>query len=140
MNNFLGPLDVRYIDGKHWEVITGFTYRVGSSVGAKHITIPRGFVTDFASMPLGILFKSPGGPWDKPAIVHDLLYRRGWIEHERVRQTITRADADAVFDEAMEVAGVPGWKHTLIYLAVRVGGRKPWNRYREADLRVEKAS
>jgi hypothetical protein len=139
MNNFMGPLTVSYIDGRHWCVVDGFTYRVGDPQGRYFITIPRGFVTDFASMPLNIVFRSPGGKWDKPAVVHDLLYRRGWIEHEQHRRPITRAEADQVFREAMEVAGVDPIRRTLIYAGVRLGGGKTWNAYREAE-RVEKVS
>lgn len=133
VNNFCGDLLVRYIDGTHWEVAQGFTYRVGSPNGAAFIRIPAGFVTDFASMPFGVVFKSPGGKWDKPAIVHDLLYRRGWIEVDQHRRTITRAEADQVFREAMEVAGVDSIRRTIIYAGVRLGGGPAWTRHREAD-------
>lgn len=133
MNNFTGELYLRYIDGRHWEVTEGFTYRVGDPNGAAFIHIPRGFVTDFASMPLGVVFKSPGGLWDKPAIVHDLLYKRGWIEVEQHRRVIARSDADAIFREAMAVAGVGWLTRQTIWLGVRVGGWKPWNAYRKAD-------
>lgn len=138
MNNFLGDLCVKYIDGKHWEVTEGFTYRVGEPNGRAFVRIPKGFVTDFASMPLNVIFRSPGGKWDKPAVVHDLLYRRGWIEHEQHRQIITREDADQIFREAMEVADVDPFRRTIIYAGVRLGGGKTWARYREAD-HVEKA-
>jgi hypothetical protein len=81
-NNFLGDLLLQYddaSDGRRWIVLQGFTYRLGSPDGPEFITIPRGFVTDFASMPLGIVFKSPGGKWDKPAVVHDALYKLGLV-------------------------------------------------------------
>lgn len=140
MNNFTGDLLVKYIDGTHWEVAEGFTYRVGSPMGAAFVAIPRGFVTDFASMPLGVVFKSPGGKWDKPAIVHDVLYKRGWINYEKVRRSITRKEADAIFLEAMEVAGVPSATRIVIYLGVRVGGWKAWNEHRKADLNAKPAA
>lgn len=142
MNGFCGKLKVEYIDGKHWLVLHGFTYRVGDANGKAFIKIPSGFVTDFASMPLGILFKSPGGLWDKPAIVHDLLYRRGWIEVERHHQFITRKDADDIFKEAMEMAGVNWLARQIIYAGVRIGGVATWDRYRKADdaTPVEKIS
>lgn len=135
MNNFTGDLLVKYLDGgKRWEVAEGFTYRVGSPNGAAFVTIPRGFVTDFASMPLGIVFKSPGGKWDKPAIVHDVLYKRGWIDYEKARKRLTRKECDQIFLEAMEVAGVNWLARRIIYAGVRVGGWKAWNEHRKADL------
>ena len=134
MNNFTGPLDVRYLDdGHHWEVLRGFTYRVGDPNSAMFVHIPKGFVTDFASFPLGILLKSPGGKWDKPAVVHDLLYKRGWIERDKHRVTLERKDCDDIFKEAMQVAGVDWFRRQIIYAGVRIGGWKPWAKYRKAD-------
>lgn len=37
-----------------------------------------------------------------------------------------RAEADAIFREAMEVVGVPAWKRTIMYRAVRLGGGGGW--------------
>lgn len=133
VNGFCGDLLVKYIDGKHWMVVHGFTYRVGEPNGEMFVCIPNGFVTDFASFPLGIFMKSPGGLWDKAAVIHDLLYRRGWIERGHHRVTLSRADCDAIFKEAMHVAGVNWLQRQIIYAGVRVGGWKPWNAYRKAD-------
>jgi hypothetical protein len=138
VNNFTGKLIVEHIDdGKRWRVVHGFTYRVGDPNSEMFVTIPRDFVTDFASFPLGIVFQSPGGKWDKAAVVHDLLYRRGWIERARHRVTLTRKDCDDIFRDAMQVAGVGWFPRHVIYLGVRLGGSTTWNTYRRAD--VEKA-
>ncbi len=48
--NFNGDLLVKYIDGTRWEVAETFTYRLGR----EYVRIARGFVTDFASMPIGV--------------------------------------------------------------------------------------
>lgn len=40
----------------------------------------------------------------------------------------TRAEADAVFAEAMQVVGVPAWRRTVMYRAVRMGGGNGWGR------------
>jgi hypothetical protein len=133
MNGFLGDLLVKYIDGKHWEVAQGFTYRVGDPNSEMFVKIPSGFVTDFASFPLGVVFKSPGGKWDKAALVHDLIYKRGWIERGQHRVTLTRKDCDLIFKEAMDVAGVGWFPRQVIYLGVRLGGWKPWGQYRSSD-------
>ena len=137
MNNFLGDLLVRYIDGCQWEVAEGFTYRIGDANSRTLVRIPRGFVTDFASMPLGIVFKSPGGKWDKPAVVHDLLYKQGYVESDMLQKRITRKDADLIFKEAMAVAGVNWFARHLIYAGVRMGGRGIWKTYRWVDTDVE---
>jgi hypothetical protein len=135
VNGFTGPLRIDYIDGTQWRIVEGFTYRVGDPNGEMFVQIPLGFVTDFASFPLGVLFKSPGGKWDKPAVIHDLLYQRGWIERSRHRVSLDRKDCDDIFKEAMQVAGVNWFARQMIYAGVRVGGWKPWDRYRKAEQR-----
>lgn len=125
-------------------------YRVGSADSAETITVPAGFETDFASIPWGLwnLFP-PLGPWARPAIIHDFLYAtkgKGWFGPPGVRgrrrwitgpirpnssaPVYTRAEADAVFLEAMGVVEppVPVWRRQLMYLAVRLGGGRGWGR------------
>ena len=52
MNNFMGDLLVKYIDGKFWEIAESFTYRLQDADGSEFVRVSKGFVTDFASMPL----------------------------------------------------------------------------------------
>jgi hypothetical protein len=139
VNNFLGPLILEYMDGHHWRIVEGFTYRVGEANSDICVRVPRDFITDFASMPLGVVFKSPGGKWDKPAVVHDVLYRRGYVEAHMLQKRITRKEADDIFKEAMGVSGVNWFAKQIIYAGVRVGGRSTWNNYRWVDGNVEDA-
>lgn len=39
-----------------------------------------------------------------------------------------RAEADAIFREALADLGVPLWKRSLLWAAVRVGGGSGWGR------------
>ena len=133
VNNFLGDLLVKYIDGELWQVVEGFSYRIGDPNGRAYVRVPKGFITDFASMPLGIVFKSPGGKWDKPAVVHDVCYKRGYVDTDRTRKTITRKDADDIFKEAMAVAGVHWFARQIIYAGVRLGGWRVWDNHRLTD-------
>jgi len=122
-------------------------YHVGHPDSPEVITVPAGFVTDFASIPWGLwnLFP-PFGPWARPAIIHDFLYEtrgEGWWQPEGANRQkwITgpirtdfaapiylRYEADAIFLEAMTVVEppVPKWRRTLMYQAVRMGGAKGW--------------
>jgi len=108
-------------------------YRVGSAESGETIVVPAGFLTDFASIPWGLwnLFP-PLGPWARPAIIHDFLYatrgdgwafQRCWITRER---PYARAEADAIFREAMRVVGVDAWRREVMYRAVRLGGGGGW--------------
>lgn len=107
-------------------LLEALEYRVGAVDSAEVITVPAGFVTDFASIPWGLwnLFP-PLGLWARPAIVHDFLYDRGGMTP---RRTYSRKEADMIFREAMEVVGVPAWRREVMFAAVRLGGAGAWNK------------
>jgi hypothetical protein len=90
---------------------------VYASVVAKTVyRVPKGFNTDFASVPrLPFVYLMTGNTAHAPAVVHDFLYRTGAAD---------RTLCDAVFKEAMELTGVPGWRRNLMWAGVRLGGRK----------------
>jgi hypothetical protein len=115
-------------------------YRVHEDDSPEVILVPAGFVTDFASIPWGLwnLFP-PLGPWARPAIVHDFLYATSgtgvWaaagnppLRHITRQADYTRAEADGIFREALQVVGVPGWRRTAMYRAVRLGGGSGWKK------------
>lgn len=100
-----------------------FTYY--SAVLGRLIEVPKGFVTDLASVPR-VLWRilPPFGAYDHAAVVHDFLYRTNGV---------TRAEADAVFREAMVMTQVGRVTRWLLYTGVRMGGWVPWNKYRKAE-------
>jgi hypothetical protein len=65
------------------------------------VLIPRGFRTDFASIPKAFHFAlKPGGILLIPAIVHDWIYRHRFVlgpGGEVIRKDITRSVADDIF-------------------------------------------
>lgn len=80
------------------------------------VTVPPGFVTDFASIPR--IFWSvlrPDGEYAYAAVVHDYLY---WT------QTRSREEADHIFKMAMEDFEIGVSKADVIYNAVRLGGQE----------------
>lgn len=84
--------------------------------GTHRITVPCGFVTDFASTPRFMWrLIPPTGRYTRAAVIHDLLYR--------TKGLATRAQADAVLYEAMKFpCGVGFVTRWAVYLGVRVGG------------------
>ena len=85
---------------------------------AREITVPAGFITDFASVPrLPVAYLLAGGEADEASVVHDYLYH----SHE-----LARADADAVFEEAMAATGQPWWRRKLMWAGVRLFGASPY--------------
>jgi hypothetical protein len=121
MARFLTPLRAEK-SGEYWTVLQPLIY--DSDVACKVFIVPEGFVTDFASVPrLPLAFLLTGDSAHAAATLHDFLYSRGVVD----RQT-----ADAVFKEAAQVSGEPGWKATLMHWGVRTGGWIAWNNHREA--------
>ena len=80
----------------------------------RRITVPEGFVTDFASVPRAPLtYWLFGGIGDEAAVVHDFLYERGLV---------TREQADDVYLEALQACGVAKWRRLAMWTAVRAFG------------------
>ncbi len=108
-------------DGRTFCLEAPYSYYV-TVPGGETITVPAGYVTDFASVPR--LFWTMGiDPLGKPAraaIIHDYLYSTGG----RIKTPpYTKAEADRIFYDAMGALGVGSVKRWLMYQAVRVGGK-----------------
>ena len=127
MVKFEDALELEYVDGRNWKVTQDFYYDTdvlllgyGTYSYEPRVTIPAGFISDFASIPR-ILWAllSPttgllGGDYGKAAVVHDRLYRTKGLS--------TRFQADRVLLEAMTFLKVPRLARWTIYLGVRIGG------------------
>ena len=97
-------------NGRDWRLLQALSFG--------DILVPRGFVTDFASVPRALWWLYP--PWGRygpAAVVHDFEYRR---------QIRTRAEADALFLAGMAVLRVPAARRWTIYLALRCFGGFAW--------------
>ncbi len=121
MSSFTDPLVVEPLpDGRRWRLVEPFRYHVGSYPSETIIAVPKGFITDFASVPRPFWnILPPWGRYGKAAVVHDFCYRRA---------ICTRKRCDKIFLEAMKVLGVPGWKRYVMYLAVRAFGFVAWQK------------
>lgn len=111
------PVDFRpFVDGRNWIVRQPLLYTIG--VSKDSITVPPGFVTDFASIPQ--VFHSllrQNGLYLLPAVVHDYLY---WT------QSCTRDQSDQILNLGMIENKVPGPQRLAIYAAVRAAGSFAW--------------
>jgi hypothetical protein len=117
MSKFIGELIVEPLpDGKFWRVHEQFEYH--SDLLGETIKIPKGFLTDGASIPkLFWNIIQPTGPYFRSAVIHDYLYR--W-------QKFTRKQSDDTFLEGMWVLGCKRWQYVCIYTAVRLFGHWAW--------------
>ena len=100
-----------------WELIEDLFY-ASDVEGVGVLRVPRGFITDLASVPrLPWAYWAVGGLGHEAAVVHDWLYT--------THQT-SRATADKVLREAAQVAGMSAWRAWVMYLGVRAGGMLAW--------------
>ena len=119
-----------FADGSNWMLQSPLIQEIGKN-GRYFVIVPRGFVTDFASIPqpLQILHANISiGRYGNAAVVHDYLY---W------RQDCTREQSDNILATAMMEAGVSFLERQLIYQSVRQFGQAAWDgnrRAREAGL------
>jgi len=120
MSSFTTPLVVSPMpDGRKWRLVFQFCYGVGKKYSHDRITVPVGFVTDFASSPPPVWFIiPPWGKYGKAAIIHDYLYQT---------KQRSRKEADLIFREAMTVLGVAKWRVFLMYYGVRIFGFLAWH-------------
>jgi hypothetical protein len=109
-------LYLRFIDGCQWRLTEPYYYSGEKWCGK----VPRGFITDFASVPR-ILWNilPPTGQYGPAAVIHDYLYRTA---------AVPRCDADWTFLEAMTRLGVPYLVRHAMYRAVRLFGGAAYHR------------
>lgn len=115
MSQFTSPLIVKSLGDGLWEIQVAFEYYTYED-GKKIIyTIPKGFVTNFASVPriLQSVFQV-FGKHGKAAVLHDYLY--SFSAH------VCKKKADLLFLEAMGVLGVDEFTKNSLYYAVKFFG------------------
>jgi hypothetical protein len=96
MSSFTTSLIVSPTDnGKDWILQKEFTYHRGSKYSKHFISVPKGYSTDFASIPQFLFFLPYWAKFNKSPIIHDFCY---------TSHCVTRKEADDIFLEAMLVA------------------------------------
>lgn len=115
-------------DNKFWITLEPMEYVIGNT--QEKIVVPKGFVTDFASIPKGLwsLGLSPHGQYSRAAVVHDYLY---WS------QGCTPEQADRLMVIAMKESNVGKFDELVVYQGVNIGGGGAWSgntKERQADL------
>lgn len=119
MSRFETDLILRDLgDGRHFEVMSPLVY-VSDLLGGS-VVVDTGTITDLASIP----FLPRHRTWSRAAVVHDGLYQSNGV---------TRKQADDVLREAMIVLDVPAWRRGVVYIGVRVGGWKAWDKHRAKE-------
>lgn len=111
------PLVRPFADGSNWVLEETLNYQLKETDLV--ISVPRGFVTDFASIPR--IAWTVMAPTDRPGragIVHDFLY---WD------QGCTREQADKIMLLGMNETSVGRAQRAIIYRALRLAGQHAWD-------------
>lgn len=155
MSSFTSELVVCPISGRKWKLKRSFKYRVGSRYNKDVISVPAGFVTDFASTDIlqwlavsltiiyaGLVWFVSIPAWVGTiflaAILAGLLITpygkpgKAAVLHDYLYHTkqVSRAMADLIFYEAMRVNKTKAWKAWLMYKGVHWFGFMSWRRKR----------
>jgi hypothetical protein len=116
MRKFKSTLRTEQIARTCWKLTDDLVYG--------DIIVPKSFITNYASIevfhnvflfPLYALFAGYG---NYSSTVHDYLYTTAQM---------SRRDADRVFYEALRDEGVARWRAWLMWVGVRIGGKKAYN-------------
>jgi len=110
-------------DGKYWVLKEPLIYQHPET--EQQVVIPKGFVTDLASVPRAFWIALPPCEKYTPAtVLHDYLY---WVQDS----SCDRECADKTLLLAMKEAGVGWTTRNSIYTGVRLGGESAWNKNAE---------
>lgn len=113
------PLYLGRFSDRIYYLLKDISWSPNPGQSPKPVTVPPGFVTDFASIPRAFWSILPtDGPYVFAAIIHDFLY---WS------QTTNRDEADLVLKYAMEDFKVGAATIATIYSGVRIGGSLAWD-------------
>ena len=147
MGSFNGFLDAKFIPPRNWSLDAPLKFKstlltkedrellvecgIQVTKTTSTITVPKGYVTDLASVPR--ICWSFIAPFDvaRAAVIHDILYEKingafkeGIISTKKQRE-LYRSIADKIFRQGMENSepSVPKWKIKSAYYSVRMFGR-----------------
>ena len=133
MSSFTSELWVTPLpNGRDWKLKRPFSFHVGSQHSRRFISVPRNFVTDFASVPRIFFFLPDWATYSKAPVLHDALYH----SKKLMGKAITRKKADDIFLEAMKVDWRQHKSRYLVayleFLAVRIFGWLAWKEKKNA--------
>jgi hypothetical protein len=133
-NRFLSKLTLEDLDGNQWKLLAPLVYQRAQDVGGQktRYVVPEGFVTDLASIPSFIFWRSKSGNYNEAAVLHDACYA-GTVTITPPAAPLTRGEADGLFQDAMAALGVGWWTRRVLYRSVRLGGWRSWRKYRNAE-------
>ena len=115
--HFWNALKTEDLDGGHFRLIDPLMFY--SAELQQTVIAPRGFTTDFSSIPRGLWNVFPKtGPYDYAAVIHDAGYEGRLQDIGGKPFPVTKAQADRLFLEGMIARKVGRIRRPLMYFAV----------------------
>ncbi len=125
--------DMRPHDKRKYKLMREYAVIVVSpTAGILEMCVPKGFISDGASVPRAVWTSSgltPDGLLRAAALIHDWLYRyKGKVNlytqelygvYKEDEYITKRVDADKIFYDLMRAAGVSFYRANIAYYAVR---------------------
>lgn len=116
MSKFLTELDGRWLDDKRFMLLADLVYE--SDLLKDTLTVQKGFVTDFASVPrVPIAYMLFGDRAHHESVPHDFIYQT---------HKFPKKIADSIFLEAMTARNKPLYVRQAMYWGVVIGGWPSW--------------
>lgn len=105
----------------YWCVVNTFRYFIGSPDSKMWVEVPKGYLTDGASIPRPLWnILPPWGQYGQAAIVHDYLCDYGLVMVDGEYREINRAETDRILSESLSVLRVPALKRSIIMSGVNL--------------------
>lgn len=110
MLEFLETPKVEIVNDRTFKLIEDWPVKIEDFT----VVVHAGFETDLASVPrVPVVYLLVGSRGHHAAILHDYLYSS---------KLVTRAEADAIYFEALRASGVNYILASMMYAGVRAGG------------------
>ena len=142
-SKFLTLLTGDWITDKLFKLSSNLEYQ--SEILGGKIIIPKGFVTDFASVPrIPIIYMLFGDRAHHESVPHDFLYQTHQADvytNESVAKVcVSKSMADKVFLEAMKARGKSNFIAKFMYFGVLIGGYSSYKNGIERFKKLKKLS
>lgn len=119
--------DTIQLDAKNWKVQQAFVYIYNEDGVYREILIPKGFVTDYGSIPQIFQNIIPKNDAMSGAyVVHDLVY---------ASEMFSRKLCDDILLMAFQELGASWLKRNTVYSAVRTCGWNVWRNHNRVKVR-----
>ena len=109
------------LEPRQWKIAGGISFYFNTLDDNIWVHVPNGFVTTGPRVPIIIKrFISPKSRIFKAGIIHDYLLTKRKIKIKGYTFAANKKEADVVFLQAMQIAGVPHWQQMLMFYAAKL--------------------